>query len=116
MQEYLFPVKRYGWGWGFPITWQGWLVFVGFFLLLVAGAFLFPPRKVLAAYLIYVTVLSAALIGSFCVDHWKVVLGIISYVVAGVAGASSTRWRLLRTGPYNGRTWDPGSTEKKRAR
>jgi hypothetical protein len=30
--KYWFPAKRYGWGWGFPVTWQGWLalaVFLG---------------------------------------------------------------------------------------
>lgn len=48
-QGYWFPAKRYGWGWGFPIAWQGWLVFGAFLGLLVAGAFLFsslfPPRR-----------------------------------------------------------------------
>jgi len=63
MAEYWFPAKRYGWGWGLPTAWQGWLVFVGYILLLVVGAFLFSPREALAAYLIYVAVLSAALIG-----------------------------------------------------
>ena len=24
--HYWFPAKRYGWGWGTPSTWQGWLV------------------------------------------------------------------------------------------
>lgn len=61
--EYWFPAKRYGWGWGLPIAWQGWVVFAGFVVLLLVGAFLFPPREALAAYLIYVTILSAALIG-----------------------------------------------------
>lgn len=52
-QGYWFPAKRYGWGWGFPIAWQGWLVFGAFLGLLVAGAFLFsslfPPRGGLGA-------------------------------------------------------------------
>ena len=26
---YWFPAKSYGFGWGLPITWQGWLVFLG---------------------------------------------------------------------------------------
>ena len=26
--RYWFPAKRYGWGWGPPQTWQGWVVFV----------------------------------------------------------------------------------------
>jgi len=25
-QNYWFPAKRYGWGWGIPVTWQGWAV------------------------------------------------------------------------------------------
>ena len=24
--RYWFPAKRYGWGWGLPGTWQGWVV------------------------------------------------------------------------------------------
>ena len=60
--QYWFPAKRYGWGWGLPTTWQGWGVLIAFIGLVVAGAFLFPPRKVLAAYLVYVAVLAVALI------------------------------------------------------
>jgi uncharacterized membrane protein YhaH (DUF805 family) len=60
--RYWFRAKRYGWGWGLPMTWQGWAVLIAFIGLVVAGAFLFPPRKVLAAYLVYVAVLAVALI------------------------------------------------------
>ena len=28
--KYWFPAKRYGWGWGRPLTWHGWLVYLGF--------------------------------------------------------------------------------------
>jgi Ca2+/Na+ antiporter len=62
MSRYWFPAKRYGWGWGFPITWQGWLVLAAFIGLVVAGAFLFPPRARLIAYLFYVAVLSLGLL------------------------------------------------------
>jgi hypothetical protein len=41
--RYWFPAKRYGWGWGLPVTWQGWLV--AFIALTVAGGFVFPPMK-----------------------------------------------------------------------
>ena len=37
--QYWFPAKRYGWGWGFPMTWQGWVAFAGFLILLFAGIF-----------------------------------------------------------------------------
>jgi hypothetical protein len=61
--EYWFPAKRYGWGWGFPVTWQGWLVLAAFILLLVVGAYLLPPKEASVGYHIYVAVLSAALVG-----------------------------------------------------
>lgn len=28
--RYWFPAKHYGWGWGLPIAWRGWLVFAAF--------------------------------------------------------------------------------------
>jgi hypothetical protein len=36
--KYWFPAKRYGWGWGLPTAWQGWVVMALFACLLVAGA------------------------------------------------------------------------------
>ncbi len=35
-KKYWFPAKRYGWGWGPPATWQGWLVMLIWFAILVA--------------------------------------------------------------------------------
>ena len=32
-----FPAKKYGWGWGFPISWQGWLFFVIWIAALFGG-------------------------------------------------------------------------------
>ncbi|HLH51075.1 MAG TPA: hypothetical protein VKV96_17185 [Roseiarcus sp.] len=61
--RYWFPAKRYGWGWGLPIAWQGWLALAAFTGLVVLGAFLFPPRKFLPEYVAYIVVLSALLIG-----------------------------------------------------
>jgi len=28
--RYWFPAKTYGWGWGLPATWEGWLTFLAF--------------------------------------------------------------------------------------
>ena len=61
--KYWFPAKRYGWGWGLPGTWQGWLVVAAFVVLLVAGIILFPPRAALSLFNIYVIVLCAVLTG-----------------------------------------------------
>lgn len=36
--SYWFPAKTYGWGWGLPLTWQGWVVLA----LFVMGIALLP--------------------------------------------------------------------------
>jgi len=43
---YWFRAKRHGWGWGLPIAWQGWLVFAAYFVLVMAGAILFPQASI----------------------------------------------------------------------
>lgn len=42
--EYWFRAKTHGWGWGLPLTWQGWLVYGAAFPLLAALFFIFPPK------------------------------------------------------------------------
>ena len=61
-RKYWFPAKRYGWGWGIPSSWQGWLVMAAFTALLALGVFLFPPGNDLGAFLFYVGILCALLI------------------------------------------------------
>ena len=60
--RYRFPAKPYGWGWGFPATWQGWAVLIAYLGLLVLGAELFPPRTMHIAYIAYAVILSLALL------------------------------------------------------
>src|SRR5438477_3179605 len=62
-RKFWFPAKRYGWGWGFPTCWQGWVVLALFGILLAAGTVVFPPASSLGAYLLYVVVLSLLLTG-----------------------------------------------------
>jgi hypothetical protein len=33
--NYWFLAKRYGWGWGLPVTWQGWLATILYVVALV---------------------------------------------------------------------------------
>lgn len=55
-----FAPKRYGYGAGLPIAWQGWAL-MGFYILVLAAAGLLIPRS-LIAYLSVVTVATALLL------------------------------------------------------
>ena len=47
-EKYWFPAKRYGWGWGPPATWQGWLVLLGYIASVsLVGIFFSPDRHAL---------------------------------------------------------------------
>lgn len=59
--NYWFRAKRYGWGWGLPITWQGWVVFVVWFAVLICAMRYFIPRR-LAAFLIFTLVMTLVLL------------------------------------------------------
>lgn len=57
--EFWFPAKQYGWGWGPPVTWQGWLVLAVYLVLVVTS--LLALRQ--SNRLVVVGVLTLALIG-----------------------------------------------------
>ncbi len=42
---YWFPAKRHGWGWGLPMTWQGWLVLASYMGLMLAAIVMLPPTR-----------------------------------------------------------------------
>lgn len=63
-----FPAKRYGYGWGLPCAWQGWVVMALFLALQVGGAFAIlgvgrkvPPAN-LVGFVVYSLVLGSGLI------------------------------------------------------
>jgi drug/metabolite transporter (DMT)-like permease len=60
---YWFPAKRYGWGWGLPSSWQGWVVLAAFIGLLGVGLLLFRPKANLGPFVAYVLLLVALLFG-----------------------------------------------------
>jgi hypothetical protein len=57
-----FPAKKYGWGWGPPCAWQGWLVLVGFVALLAGSALVFLPGKHIGWFFVAEALLVVALI------------------------------------------------------
>ncbi len=59
--EYWFPAKRYGWGWGLPTRWQGWAVLFIFFVLIGLEARFFHPDKEPATFVLLVVLSSLAL-------------------------------------------------------
>jgi len=66
--RYWFPAKTYGWGWGLPSTWEGWLVLVGYLALLALCIKVFPPHQNLPGFIVSVHVLSGLLIA---ICWWK---------------------------------------------
>lgn len=61
-KRYWFPAKRFGYGWGPPITWHGWVVLAIYVALVVAGIGVFPPGERLLAFLAYEFVVTPALV------------------------------------------------------
>jgi len=62
ISKYWFPAKRFGWGWGPPVTWQGWVVLAVFTSLILAGALVIRPHVRTVFYLAYMALMCAALI------------------------------------------------------
>ena len=68
-KAYWFRAKRYGWGWGPPVTWQGWMVLVTWFLILALGLFVIESRRgSLGRMLLYISLMSSVLV---LVCYWK---------------------------------------------
>ena len=60
--KYWFPAKRYGWGWGPPCAWQGWVVLFIYLALLLGGIPFVQATEGNVAYIAYVFVLTASLV------------------------------------------------------
>lgn len=74
-RHYWFRAKRYGWGWGLPLVWQGWAV-LGIYLLLVAvGAAVLLPWYGPEVFFPFIVVMMALLVGTCWVTgeppHWR---------------------------------------------
>lgn len=61
--QYWFAAKRYGWGWGRPLRWQGWVVLAAYLILIVVGLVVFGPMRRSLACVTYMTLLSLLLVG-----------------------------------------------------
>ena len=62
VKRYWFRAKRYGWGWGLPNTWQGWVVLALYLGALSALLIRVPPSASLGAYLLFFMLLTLAFV------------------------------------------------------
>ena len=60
--SYWFPAKRYGWGWGAPVAWQGWVVLGLYLALVFAGISYFEDRRNVVGLLVYLACITVVLI------------------------------------------------------
>jgi hypothetical protein len=44
-EPYWFSAKGFGWGWGLPMVWQGWVVYAVFLVLCAVVVVAFPPAS-----------------------------------------------------------------------
>jgi hypothetical protein len=73
-KPYWFPAKRYGWGWGPPATWQGWVTLIVWISILIPASVWLAPRN-LAMFFVFQAVMVAAII-AICYakgepPHWR---------------------------------------------
>lgn len=66
--DYWFPAKRYGWGWGLPSRWQGWVVLAIYTVLMAVGVVVLRPDAAPASFVLYTLGLSVLLV---LVCWWK---------------------------------------------
>jgi hypothetical protein len=70
-----FPAKKYGWGWGPPCAWQGWVAIAVFAILIGTAGVLLLPGKHFGLWIAAIIVLVAALIITCLVKgerpHWR---------------------------------------------
>jgi hypothetical protein len=78
MKHYWFKAKQYGWGW-YPSSWQGFLVLLGYFLLLVLN-FMLVNQNLNSPNAVYRMVLPS------------IVLTILLIVICYITG-EQPRWR-----------------------
>lgn len=60
--RYWFRAKKYGWGWGLPAAWQGWLTFILYFVAIALSAYRFSPETEPTAFVVSAILFTAILV------------------------------------------------------
>lgn len=61
--KYWFKAKTYGYGWGLPCSWQGWVVMVIFVAAVIATAIVYNPADNAGAFALILIALSCGFVG-----------------------------------------------------
>jgi hypothetical protein len=61
-KQYWFPAKKYGYGWGPPRCWQGWLALIAYVGSVTGGIFFLHPKERPGLFLGYIMALTAIFI------------------------------------------------------
>lgn len=64
-KSYWFPAKRYGWGWGLPTAWQGWVVLLVYVAIVVLLIWRVPPHSHPSSF-VGLVVVASLLLGLVC--------------------------------------------------
>jgi hypothetical protein len=68
-KAYWFPAKRYGWGWGPPTTWQGWVVMLLWAAAVLEGLFLLRHNPYQPTFSIAFVLVMGGVLTLIC--YWK---------------------------------------------
>lgn len=79
--RYWFAAKRYGFGWSYPVTWQGWLVVAVYFALLFGGVAFLRARP-----------------GALPVGAWVAIVTVALIAIIVAKGERPLKWRWGRNG------------------
>lgn len=74
--DHWFAAKRYGWGWGLPVRWEGWVVLAVYGLLFYAGIRYAKAERDPSSSLIYIAVIT-----------------VVFVAIVAVKGERPLRWR-----------------------
>ena len=61
-ESYWFPAKRYGWGWGLPHRWQGWVVLAIYAALVLTAVYALQPEHEPLRFLLGIAIPTVALV------------------------------------------------------
>ena len=66
--RFWFPAMSHGWGWGFPVRWQGWAVFGMYAAFIYAGIKYFRAQDNIGGFMVAFAIATVVLVA---IIAWK---------------------------------------------